>query len=595
MELPKDFRELLINIDSKGTRGTSIEVFEDLRKCVEAYKLDTSLPAARWEIAAFGFHCKHPCGIDPDQDYFRPLISLSNPDGTPSNFPDTSLIEGDTIDYWASRAQVSTSPLFRSRYADLVWHFSPQVHWSGKRADYARLAIASYLQMAGQPHRQNCMTSYDAVHRALHLAILIHDEPSISQARDTLLASERRYGVTSQLGTWGACYETLLEPKRIDLTPEQQADIICDIERRLAESSDPKAPQFDAFAAQRAARMLARHYRRTGQEHDLNRVMSSYRDAFDSHVRNGPAIVAAAQLAWVYADFKQFGITDGVEDLEAKIRRFGQLAENELGVFSQEIAIPVTEVNSRLDELVVDSVEESCARIAQAFIPSVDDARKAIAEVQKSAPIYAMVPISKMTSDGRAETSIGGADRDSEGRIVQHIAEMAQLSTLWLDLAMDRLFTKFDDNLNKIVGHLIASPLFRSSDATALASVLCACVRREFVLGVSALVPMIENAVRQLAELLGASTMKRTRDGGQHLRNLDELLTDDKIAEFWGEDKTIYLRTMLTDQRGWNIRNNVCHGILNARSFSSSYMNRLLHVCFVIALVRTRSSGKTRS
>jgi hypothetical protein len=588
-QLHGQIQELLDGIDSKEPFTSCQEVFNILSKAISVRALDGTQPPVLWEAVAFGFYCPTLRGIDPRQEYFRPMFVLQDSDGTNSRFPDISSITKDAVEYWGSRALASKSNLLMARYADLVWHFAPHVGWHGDRSSFARRAITSYFSMA---QARSDASVFDILHRALHLAMLIQDEALTEQARDRLLLAEKQHGVTAQLGTWGICFETLVEPKKVGLTEEQIAEVIQDLEHRLLEVSEVTRPQFNPWGAQRAARLLARHYRRLGRDDQSKRVLMVYRDAFVAHVRAGPAMTAVGQLNLVYRDLKAFGCTDGIEELERTIRAYGEVGKVELGVFSHEMSIPVTDVESHLSRLVAGSLEESCVRIAREFVPSVREAKKTMAEIQENSPMYAMIPISKMTPDGRSEASIGGTAADAEGRLVQHISQVTKFTTMWLNLANERLFAEFVEQPESLANYIGGSPLFRPSDQLTLISSIHAYLRREFVLCVSALIPIVENAMRRLAEYVGASTMKQVRGGGQHLRNLDELLSDEKVVGFLGEDVSVYLRTILTDQRGdWNVRNNVCHGIIPGEQISASYANRVLHVCLVIALIRGRQNS----
>ena len=70
----------------------------------------------------------------------------------------------------------------------------------------------------------------------------------------------------------------------------------------------------------------------------------------------------------------------------------------------------------------------------------------------------------------------------------------------------------------------------------------------------------------------------------------DDLYRDYHDLE-WGkpvyDDETIfYFRAVLSDPRGLNIRNDVCHGIVNADRFNFSYSLLVMHIIFLLARVR---------
>jgi hypothetical protein len=66
------------------------------------------------------------------------------------------------------------------------------------------------------------------------------------------------------------------------------------------------------------------------------------------------------------------------------------------------------------------------------------------------------------------------------------------------------------------------------------------------------------------------------------LKNLEEVLREDCIAKSLSEGVVLNLRVLLTDQRGWNIRNGICHGLLTPGSFGRGLTDRLFHALLVL-------------
>jgi len=65
-------------------------------------------------------------------------------------------------------------------------------------------------------------------------------------------------------------------------------------------------------------------------------------------------------------------------------------------------------------------------------------------------------------------------------------------------------------------------------------------------------------------------------------------LRDEKVAAVLGPNISSYLRILLTDARGWNLRNNVCHGLASPGMLSAPAADRILHAILVLGLFRQR-------
>ena len=88
--------------------------------------------------------------------------------------------------------------------------------------------------------------------------------------------------------------------------------------------------------------------------------------------------------------------------------------------------------------------------------------------------------------------------------------------------------------------------------------------------------------------MAGGNVLKQARGGSFHLRTFDEILRDEIIIEALGEDFADYFRILFTDQRGWNVRNNVCHGLKEPSMFNSQIADRLLHALLCLGLIQTK-------
>jgi hypothetical protein len=113
----------------------------------------------------------------------------------------------------------------------------------------------------------------------------------------------------------------------------------------------------------------------------------------------------------------------------------------------------------------------------------------------------------------------------------------------------------------------------------------------DHVVAVHLLIPQIEHAFRRLLVMCQRPVFKLNRQGGQDLRILDEMLRDPAVIELFSESKTVYLRVLLTDRRGWNLRNDVCHGITEPDSIGWYACDRVIHVFLILCCIRKREQS----
>ncbi|ELX8347117.1 DUF4209 domain-containing protein, partial [Enterobacter hormaechei] len=133
---------------------------------------------------------------------------------------------------------------------------------------------------------------------------------------------------------------------------------------------------------------------------------------------------------------------------------------------------------------------------------------------------------------------------------------------------------------------IFESPIFEESKRELIHAGLLSYLDKKYISAIHILTPQTEAAIRNLVELTGGATLKKNRQQGLQLRTLDDLLRDKIVEVCMGTDTTFYFRALLTDQRGWNIRNDVCHGISPSSRFNHSTADRIIHTLLCLSQVR---------
>ena len=136
-----------------------------------------------------------------------------------------------------------------------------------------------------------------------------------------------------------------------------------------------------------------------------------------------------------------------------------------------------------------------------------------------------------------------------------------------------------------LVNHLYRSPLFTDTKRLVYERGLNAYLEDDYITAVYILTPQIEDAVRRIVTLSNGPIYRPRRGGGLQLRQLDDLIRDELVTSVLGKDACFYLRVLLTDQRGWNVRNLVAHGQLDSDLIGPVMVDRIIHALLVLAEV----------
>lgn len=548
------------------------------------------------ESAAFMFCPEYDWKGNGWRSYYGPMFAGVRKDGELVYTPDVKQFDATTFAYWEKRAKEARHPVLKVRYADLCWDFQKQITGKAPHIDMARIVIDSAADATSRRLVKHEVDGFTKLTRALAISLALGDGRRVEVVRDAIISYEDAVARDDAPGLWGLSYDLILDNAKVSKTPELESKVIADLEGRLARLTAQRDGQHaDAWGAKGAALRLAQYYRRKSRTADLRRALTTYGAAFVRLAESASAIQGAAWLRDVHDCYREFGLVGEANELLVKVREFAKRSQAEMAAHRQRIEIPHEEMERFLDQMVGDDLSTSLHRLAVQFLPDKDAVIGQIEGARKSAPLMSLVPITVVDAEGRPTSTIGSVDDDLDGRIARHISQDMQFSGVFLFAAINRVREKFAPNAQSLLDHLGESPALGVSQFAVLHAGMKAYLEGDHLAAAHLLVPQIEAAIRHLVDILGGTLWKPHRGGGLMQKNLEDLLREELVEMCLTPNVVLYLRILLTDQRGWNLRNDICHGLTLATSFGRSMTDRLLHAFLVLGLLRKSGGVKPQA
>ena len=523
-----------------------------------------------WEQMAFDFIEKYPNEKSGWGTYFGPSFVLPNEEGKMVEYPSIQRITSKIISYWEKRAKESTYPIFKARYANLVWDFSEKI--TGKKPHYsnAQLYIDSIIEIAEKDLHKYSLDAIEKLERALSLALSINDKERINRLIEAIISYERKIGEDDKPGLWGFSYEFLIKNKKVPISDDKKRAIIIDLEKRF----DRLLKGNNHWAAQRAALLLVDYHSKIRKK-----ILLRYGKLIQRQAEKASPLVAGAWLEELYHLYLQYGMKDEADKISNKIRESGRKAKDEL----KEIKIPIEISKNGLEKYINWLTDGDLKTVLQKI---------AVNYIPKKAPISFLFTHKIMDAEGRPVATVGSLEEDIDGHIVLQISQNMQISSIFLRETLNTLIDKFKLTTEKIIDYLYESPIFDERRKEFLIEGIEAYLKGNYVVSLHILIPQIEAIIRNLSEKVGIPILKPSRTGGFFYRTLDELLREKGIIKVLSEDMCLYFRVLLTDPRGWNLRNEVCHGISGPERFNQISADRIFHALLCLALVKEKRDEK---
>jgi len=580
----KEIKEFLNRLESISGQVSELEISEKIKNFAEK-RFENNYPnSLLWEKMAFDFVENYPDDKSEWNTYFGSMYVLPNKEGKMLVYPSIRKITPEILSYWEKRAKESKNPVFKQRYSNLVWDFSEKITSRKPNYSIAQIFIDSVIEIAEEDLHKYEVDVIRKLERALSLGLSIKDKKRIDKLIDTIISYERKIAEDDKLGLWGFSYEYLVKNKKVPLTEDKKNNIISDLEKRFARLLDNN----NHWAAQEAALLLLDYYSKLGSKEKIKETLIKLGEMIQKQAEKTSPLVASDWLEQLYHLYLQYGIKDEADRISNKIRELGKQTKSEFKKIETSLEIPKNELEEYIKWLTDGDLDSVLKKIAVNYIPRKDEVVEQIRDLSKKAPISFLITRKIFDTDGRLIATVGPLKEDMDGHIVLRISKNMQISSFFLRETLIILIDKFSLTASKIVNYLYKSPIFEEKRRDFLIRGIEAFLDGDFLVSMHILIPQIEAIIRNLAEKIGIPILKPSRSGGFFYRTLDELLREEGIIRVLSEDMCLYFRVLLTDQRGWNIRNDVCHGISGPENFNQMVADRIFHVLLCLALVKER-------
>jgi len=517
---------------------------------------------------------------------YSPEMAGIDDGGNRLDMPPLERITPECIAYWTARMNTARHPALRARYADMVWDLSQKATGAKPPIEAARIAIDGYSEALTTYPGTSSHSWGNIRKRIIDLALSINDHDRLRKAVTANVAyANANVGADESEFRQQSLFALLkaIPPKR-----RPQAEFQAAIDKFRARLETLSAAGADQFSVECYALPLADHYWTSQQRDEAKTVMRMYGAAVERMAAR--ATMAALAVGWfkrLYQLYLRIEMNDEAKQVLKRIEGLQPRVPNDLVPVSTSQHISQEEIDKWLNWLVTDDVEESFANLTGHFLPKLDQLRRQLEDIKKDYPLSQMFTEAFIDHVGREVAEIDPGD--AEGRLLRQVNWDVQSRNTFLQLGMDHLFEKHSIGPEELFAQVVESPVWHEQRHAILRRGIEACFAGDPIVAIHVLVTEIENAIRIIAAGLGLTLQKQNRMGGFDLKNLGDFLADETVAAFLTEDVVTYLRFVLTDRRGWNLRNDTCHGILPAASFTQAASQRLLHIVLLLSAVRTKA------
>ena len=544
--------------------GSHYDVSERLRESMPPDPSDEH----RLLMAAFGYHLLDRSQVENrerEQGPYGPMMEFSD-----RRFPPRlSDIEPSGLDVWAAAYEEVDDPRARSRLGDLLW-----LRKLRPRPDaFARGAAAAMGELS-QDATWEDMERTDALTRAIELSREVRDadlrqritKRTVEVIAEELDSSSERPGITLRL------LESLMSlpgPER----PPETAPLLD--RAQAVYGSDPW--QTDTIADLQAQLALG---------DDALQVRRDQVELWRAQAQKATGIVRVSHLERALDIARTFGLVDEARQLRVEIQEMRE-DELELKTISAEIPVPTAEIERYVAAFLKPQTLTQALITFGAHGPpggEPEELTQQVMRLMRAAPLQFLV--TKIILEPDEGVAIFRAT-DEASHLRAALAQRRQFAArIWSVFALDvltRMRERYDDPSHEALTAAFVGDLIDDALADRMARALELLWQGYPDESAHLIAPRLETAVRELARRVGIPIINEprgTETGG--VRTLGVLL-DAMAGALPSPGWHAYLRSLLTDPLGPNLRNIVAHGLRTSVAAEGAAL--LIHAaCFLRAL-----------
>ena len=580
--MSQPLEELLVYLDNLAEKHDEYSIYTQLCEIPEqanSFKLKA-------EQLAFWFY-----NATADSDYYlRPLTGSDDIEVDIQNLINEEYLTEEVLVYWLKRASETNNAIMKARYYGLIYEFQQEVTNKGLPQDIRREYINSLIQIIkNQPYKHKTDT-IKAAKRAYSVAITLKKEPKdierIKEVIKEVIVLETDISQINRAGTWGFSFEVFVIGKSKWLTVDQKNKLITDFESNYYKSFEVDGPG----TWERKAQLLAKYYQSVRKKNDVKRVLTAFAQAVEKDCEDRSEIYKQSWLITVCKLFTRFQLHDEAKEQSKKIAVCDP--NKDMVTSTHKTEISSDEMNQWLNTLIADNLSQGIDNIATDFLIDKEMAEERLNNASEGSLIHLVSAIRIVDQTGRQRATLADI-RTAEGH-EDHIKKQAvqeiSFKAPFLKLAIDHLIKKYDLNSDCLTNILCKSQLFSEKIKKTLGIGLRAFIKKDYITCISVLTPCIESAFRNAVKLKSGYplTYKKERDGFNE-RTLGNLL-DDKCFSEQKDTLIFYAKVVLVEPIGFNIRNDLSHGLYMDDDFNSDEASLLIHLllCLLILKVDTK-------
>lgn len=500
-----------------------------------------------------------------------------------NNYPDMSLLTEECFHYWNERRKTAVNPGIRMRYSELVREFKSQF----SNVQIERSFFTDSVDLLLETLSGNYIADSETAEWYMYLfSIIGKNTLYLNRAKELLLAyvidCPEDGDIDERLQT-----EITIINDNWKLFNDQEKQEAAD---RYAGLLTNYAKDLNDWHFYDALPPILAFCQKCEQKEVIHALIRKSEELFRKNDHKGmqrQSIVKRLQEL-----YGRYQYQEDVQRLLKDIQESSKESIENMQSFSTSCSIPNELFDIMVNHIVPDDPSVQLDSFIGYFIPRKEKILKQI-ELEKRS-ITSMFATFRYIAEYPSSV-VGGLEDDLIGHYMQELSLMCGIYAILMQMCIERMIKSGVWTCENISNEVSKCPILSIESKKFLSKTIAHYFNKEFAEFCYMVIPQIEHLIRHVIQEVDGIVIKEQNDKkGYQVKTLDELLRDplvDQVYNIGTEDDTVslYLRFLLTNSKGWNLRNRMCHGIEEPTIFENEkYATHLMHALLFLTKITKR-------
>lgn len=295
--------------------------------------------------------------------------------------------------------------------------------------------------------------------------------------------------------------------------------------------------------------------------------------------------VKAHFLECAVKHYVNIGARDKVYHLKVKIKEAYKLGKDEVKEHKYNLDIPnFEEIEAEAERFILENINKSFDIFSRLgiyrFIPKKEEILNTAKKRQANSLIN-LIGISKISNDRK----VFDANSDDEREKYFLFEEYNTWLQLMFSIMYNKIWIKLEQqglSCEMVVDRITGWECISEIDADIIKVGIERYFNEDFISAIHILVPKFESCFREFFSWGGYPTTSIKKSATQHEQTFNEFLENDFVKDNIDSDIIFFIKYVMVDNLGYNLRNDIAHGLAGADKFSRNIANIVLCLYFIL-------------